>query len=84
MIQPFENMIDDPALAMTEEKLSVLQVNLGRLCNLSCKHCHIEAGPNRKEIMTRETMQHVLRVLPNFATLDITGGAPEMNPPATQ
>ena len=80
MIPPFENMIHDSALAMTEKKLSVLQVNLGSLCNLSCKHCHIEAGPNRKEIMTRETMKHVLRILPNFETLDVTGGAPEMNP----
>ena len=80
MIPPFENMIHDPELAMTEEKLSVLQVNLGSLCNLSCKHCHIGAGPNRKEIMTRETMNHVLRILPDFGTLDVTGGAPEMNP----
>ena len=80
MIEPFGNMIHDPALAMTEEKLSVLQVNVGSMCNLACKHCHIEAGPNRHEIMTRETMKEVLRVLPNFDTLDITGGAPEMNP----
>lgn len=80
MIEPFENMIHDSILAMTEEKLNVLQVNIGSLCNLSCKHCHINAGPERKELMTRETMQHVLRILPEFSTLDITGGSPEMNP----
>ena len=77
---PFEEMIDDPALKFTAEKLRVLQVNIGSLCNLSCTHCHINAGPNRKEIMTREIMTHILRILPNFETLDITGGAPEMNP----
>ena len=77
---PFEEIIDDPALKFTAEKLRVLQVNIGSLCNLSCTHCHINAGPNRKEIMTREIMTHILRILPNFETLDITGGAPEMNP----
>lgn len=77
---PFEDMIDDPALKFTADKLRVLQVNVGRLCNLSCKHCHIDAGSDRKEIMTRETMTHILRILPEFETLDITGGAPEMNP----
>ena len=79
-IEPFENMIKNPAFKMTEEKLNILQVNLGSLCNLSCKHCHIEAGSNRTEIMKRETMEHILRILPNFKILDITGGAPEMNP----
>ena len=77
---PFENIIDDSALKFTAEKLRVLQVNIGSMCNLSCKHCHINAGPGRKEIMTRETMTHILRILPEFETLDITGGAPEMNP----
>lgn len=77
---PFVDMIDDPALKFTAERLRVLQVNIGKMCNLACKHCHIDAGPERREIMTRETMKHVLRVLPEFETLDITGGAPEMNP----
>lgn len=77
---PFEDMIDDASLKFTAEKLLILQVNLGSMCNLSCRHCHISAGPNRKEIMTRDTMIHILRILPNFKTLDITGGAPEMNP----
>ena len=77
---PFEQIIEDPALKFTAEKLRVLQVNIGSLCNLSCTHCHVNAGPNRKEIMTRETMTHILRILPEFETLDITGGAPEMNP----
>ena len=53
------------------------------MCNQTCKHCHVDAGPDRQEIMTRETMQQCLEVLkrnPQFSTVDITGGAPEMNP----
>lgn len=62
--------------------LDVLQVNVGRLCNLACKHCHMEAGPQRTEVMSRETLQHCLDVCASrgFKTVDITGGAPEMNP----
>ena len=60
----------------------VLQVNLGRYCNLACIHCHVEAGPTRKEMMSRENVEAVLRFLgdSNIATLDITGGAPELHP----
>ncbi len=81
-IPPFASQIHDPTLARTAGRLDVLQVNLGRRCNLSCKHCHMEAGPARTEVMTRDTMEHVLRVLGawGFKTLDVTGGAPEMNP----
>ncbi len=79
IIKNFESMIDNPDYKFTHGKLRIIQVNVGKLCNLSCKHCHVDAGPNRTEIMTRETMQHILRLLPNFETLDITGGAPEMN-----
>jgi len=62
--------------------LEILQVNLGYLCNQSCLHCHVAAGPNRKELMTRETIEHLLPILeiPSVHTLDLTGGAPEMNP----
>jgi radical SAM/Cys-rich protein len=60
----------------------VLQVNVGKMCNQTCKHCHVDAGPDRKEIMTRETMQQCLDVLAatSIQTVDLTGGAPEMNP----
>ena len=62
--------------------LEVLQVNVGKVCNQTCRHCHVDAGPDRRESMTRETMELCLAALEkgNFATLDITGGAPEMNP----
>jgi radical SAM/Cys-rich protein len=61
----------------------IFQVNVGKMCNQVCKHCHVDAGPDRKEIMTRETMQLCLAVLkdnPSFTTVDLTGGAPELNP----
>ncbi len=62
--------------------LSTLMVNVGWRCNQACHHCHVQAGPNRTEEMTRETVNHVLDALRRFdiETLDITGGAPEMNP----
>lgn len=63
-------------------QLDIFQVNVGKMCNQVCKHCHVDAGPDRKEIMTRETMQQCLDVLANtdIKTVDLTGGAPEMNP----
>ena len=64
------------------KKLEVLQINLGYMCNQVCEHCHVDAGPDRKEIMTKETMLQCLEVIKNTnaPTLDLTGGAPEMNP----
>ena len=62
---------------------TILQVNVGKMCNQTCRHCHVDAGPDRKEIMTRETMQLCLLALaqnPQIDTVDLTGGAPEMNP----
>jgi radical SAM/Cys-rich protein len=62
--------------------VETLQVNVGKLCNQACRHCHVDASPSRTEIMTRETAEQVIRVLRRFRfpTLDITGGAPELNP----
>jgi radical SAM/Cys-rich protein len=63
--------------------IDTLQINLGKMCNQTCSHCHVDAGPNRKEIMTRETLDYCLRALnssPQIKTVDLTGGAPEMNP----
>jgi radical SAM/Cys-rich protein len=62
--------------------LETLQVNLGYLCNLSCVHCHVNAGPHRTEQMDRETIDTLLALLDRAAihTLDLTGGAPELNP----
>ena len=62
--------------------LEILQINVGYMCNQVCAHCHVDAGPDRKEIMTKETFEIILDVLKNTKvnTLDLTGGAPEMNP----
>lgn len=62
--------------------LEILQVNLGKMCNQTCRHCHVDAGPDRKEIMGRETMEQILDALRKtpVQTVDLTGGAPEMNP----
>jgi radical SAM/Cys-rich protein len=63
-------------------QLDTLQVNLGYLCNLSCVHCHVNAGPNRTELMDLETIELILACIDSndIKTLDLTGGAPEMNP----
>ncbi len=63
-------------------KIEILQINLGYMCNQVCAHCHVDAGPDRKEIMTKITMMQILDVLKSteVSTLDLTGGAPEMNP----
>jgi len=68
--------------AISRKPLAVLQVNLGYLCNLSCVHCHVNAGPKRTEMMSRETIEQVLVLAEaaNIHTLDLTGGAPEMHP----
>ena len=70
---------DFPALRRTA--LETLQVNLGYKCNQSCLHCHVNAGPNRTEMMDQDTVHLVLKVLENrqIKTLDLTGGAPELN-----
>ena len=71
-----------PFPALTRRAIDTLQVNLGYRCNQSCVHCHVAAGPNRTEEMSDEVVQQVLTVLERrrIATLDITGGAPELNP----
>ena len=68
--------------AINRQALEILQVNLGYLCNLSCTHCHVNAGPKRTELMAKATVDLVLDFIKkeNIHTLDLTGGAPEMNP----
>jgi radical SAM/Cys-rich protein len=68
--------------ALRRRSISTLQVNLGYRCNQSCQHCHVAAGPHRTEMMDRETAAEVLRLIvaTRASTLDLTGGAPELNP----
>lgn len=70
------------AFPLKPAALEILQVNLGYLCNQVCAHCHVDAGPDRKEIMSLETINKVLKLAEatKVGTLDLTGGAPEMNP----
>jgi len=77
---PLLNITDFPAIR--RRRLETLQVNLGYKCNQSCVHCHVNAGPTRTEMMSRETVFEVVAFLraANIATLDVTGGAPELNP----
>lgn len=65
--------------------IKTLQVNIGKICNLSCRHCHVEAGPKATESMSQETMEQCLLAMENnnIPSLDITGGAPELNPHLT-
>lgn len=78
----FAQALSQNQLHLQRDKTETLQVNLGLLCNQVCKHCHLDAGPKRSEVMDRETMCLVAAYATSggFHTLDITGGAPEMNP----
>jgi radical SAM/Cys-rich protein len=81
---PFQQQLEKINLfPLRPVELEIFQVNVGKMCNQVCKHCHVDAGPDRKEIMTRETMQQCLDVLkknPSIKKVDLTGGAPELNP----
>ncbi len=69
-------------LDLRSTDIEILQVNIGKLCNQACKHCHVDASPKRTEIMSEKTVEACLEVLCKYKipTLDITGGAPELNP----
>ena len=82
-IAAFEDVLEARGLPVLETtRIDVLQVNVGKLCNQTCSHCHVDAGPDRREVMTRETAEQVIEVLRRhpIQTLDLTGGAPELNP----
>ena len=81
---PFQQKLEESNLYPLKPLApDIFQVNIGKMCNQTCRHCHVDAGPDRKEIMTRETMQQCLDALrhnPQLKIVDLTGGAPEMNP----
>ncbi len=81
-MQSFVEKLHLNAARLERRAIDTLQVNMGRYCNLACIHCHVESGPNRTEMMSRETVDAVLRFLASsdIPALDITGGAPELNP----
>ncbi|MEO8416510.1 MAG: arsenosugar biosynthesis radical SAM (seleno)protein ArsS [Ginsengibacter sp.] len=81
---PFQQKLEQSGLyPLQPTGIEIFQVNIGKMCNQTCNHCHVDAGPDRKEIMTKETMYQCLEVLQKnrqLTKVDITGGAPEMNP----
>ncbi len=82
-VPSFDDVLKRNGLPLLETtRIEVLQVNVGKLCNQTCAHCHVDAGPDRREAMSRETATKVIELLRrhDIATLDITGGAPELNP----
>ncbi len=78
-VTPFDQKLDRP---LTKFPITTLQVNLGRKCNLACNHCHVEAGPNRTEELSPAVCAQLIELIqrfPQVTTVDLTGGAPEMN-----
>jgi len=81
-VEPFADTLARHGLSLVRDRVHTLQVNTGYLCDLRCRHCHLEAGPGREEVMSRETMEEIVsfaRRFP-FRIIDITGGAPELVP----
>jgi radical SAM/Cys-rich protein len=79
----FEALLTQRGLALTPQSISTLQVNITRLCNQVCRHCHVDASPTRTEALSREGVERCIALLaayPEMRTLDITGGAPELHP----
>lgn len=78
----FGQALADRGVALRRAQTTTLQVNVGKVCNQACHHCHVEAGPQRTETMSRDVAERVIQLLsasPSVTTLDITGGAPELN-----
>jgi radical SAM/Cys-rich protein len=83
LIPAFHKKIEENNLLLKRTSLETLQINVGKLCNQACHHCHVEAGPLRTEIMEEKTVDRIIELMaatPTLKTIDLTGGAPEMNP----
>lgn len=82
-LEPFVERLEREGLTLERRTVEILQVNVGKLCNQACRHCHVDAGPKRPERMDGRTARRILELLeasPDVHTVDITGGAPELNP----
>jgi len=81
-VEPFPQCLSRRGLRLARNEAKILQINVGLLCNQECRHCHLVAGPARKEMMDAKTMDDVVAFARrcDFETADITGGAPELNP----
>ena len=80
--KPFRTTLTEQGLSLVRDQTTTLQINVGLLCNQTCRHCHLDAGPHRREVMTAGTVDQVIAYAgrSGFAVADITGGAPELNP----
>src|SRR5258708_2835685 len=81
-VRTFSRTLSDHGLSLRRRRTEILQLNVCKLCNLTCIHCHVNAGPKRKEIINRDTLDRILAWLAGAGihTVDLTGGAPEMIP----
>lgn len=81
-VEPFRLTLAKHGLTLDRQRTATLQINVGLLCNQGCRHCHLSAGPDRKENMDGETVREVVAYAQrsHFDAIDITGGAPELNP----
>ncbi|MDP2600374.1 MAG: arsenosugar biosynthesis radical SAM protein ArsS [Deltaproteobacteria bacterium] len=83
LLPSFHETLFQYGLQIDRQPIEILQINVGKLCNQACHHCHVEAGPKRTEIMEKKTVDRLIELLgqsPTIHTVDITGGAPELNP----
>lgn len=83
ILPKFEDKLDETDLfPLKPTQIEILQINLGYMCNMTCKHCHVDAGPDRKEMMSRENLEYCIDAIEkaDIETIDLTGGAPEMHP----
>jgi radical SAM/Cys-rich protein len=82
VVEPFADTLARHGLSLVRDKTEILQINVGSLCNMTCRHCHMEAGPGRSETMNEATAGQVIEFARrnSFRVVDITGGAPELNP----
>src|SRR5438034_8532201 len=79
---PFAARVRQEGVYLRRTSIDTVQINVGKLCNQACQHCHVDAGPKRTEIMSRETAEEVVAAIHRLRppVVDITGGAPELNP----
>jgi radical SAM/Cys-rich protein len=82
VVESFHTVLAGHGLDLTRESVQTLQINVGLRCNQFCRHCHLDAGPERQEMMSRGTVDEVIRFAQRFrfTVIDVTGGAPELNP----
>ena len=82
MMMTFDAAVKESGIKLKRDQIDIVQINVGYVCNLNCRHCHVEAGPDRTEQMNAKTVQACIEFVKKSqaSTIDITGGSPELNP----